>query len=88
MHLTRHAEHRSIKRNIPMHVMDAIYEFGSPRPSRGLLSLTLDRKAIDLAAEDKGRRRHELCRYSGTYLIVDNEEQIVTVARRTRRFRH
>lgn len=89
MTLTGHAKFRSRQRSIPYHILSMIYEFGSPRPSRGLTSLTLDRTAIEIAkAELPEKQATALERYSGCYLIVGEADQIVTVARRARRFRH
>ncbi|SET26190.1 hypothetical protein [Oceanicella actignis] len=87
MQLTRHAEYRARKRCLPLDVVATIYEFGTPRHSRGAASLTLDRQAIDLAADGDRTRRDRLGRYCGAYVIVGDGDQIITAARRTRRFR-
>lgn len=87
MHLTRHAERRRIERSLPSRILRVIYDYGSPRPSRGAVSLTLDARAIDLAAEDNRRRRIDLQRFRGAFIIVGEGERIATAARRTRRFR-
>lgn len=86
MRLTHHADHRRRQRCLPLHVLSAIYDFGTLRHSRGAHSLTLDEHSITLAAEDNRRRRTELERYRGAYVIV-KDGRITTVARRTRRFR-
>lgn len=87
MHLTRHADRRSISRRLPPHILATIYEFGSVAHTRGALSITLDNYSISMAAEDNRRQRSELERYRGAYIIVGNGERIITTARRTRRFR-
>lgn len=56
--------------------------------SRGLTSVTLDRLALDLAKRECPKPLYsDLTRYSGTYLILGDDDRIVTVARRKRRFR-
>lgn len=83
MFLTRHAEARQRQRSIPSYVIAAAYAFGSDHAVRGsLTAYTLDREAIELA------RGHypeslwkELPKYLGVYLIIGDEEKIVTVAR-------
>ena len=87
MHLSNHANHRHIQRNLPLHVISTIYAYGSPRHSKGAVSLTLDGRAIALAAEDNHRLSNDLTRYRGTYVVVGDGDRIVTVARRDRRFR-
>lgn len=87
MRLTHHADRRRTQRSLPMDVLSSIYAFGSEVHSKGLISLTLDRRSISLATEDDRRHRAELERYLGTYIIVGDGESIVTAARRRRRFR-
>lgn len=86
MRLTQHADHRRIQRRLPVSVLETIYEFGLPAPAKGAVSLTLDEETIQLAAEDNRRRRIELERYRGVYVIV-KENRIITAARRARRHR-
>jgi hypothetical protein len=88
MHLSQHATHRAIQRSIPVSVIEAIFDFGTDYPSRGLIGLRLDRQALDLAADvltatEVGRLR----RYAGAYLIAAGD-RVVTVARATRRHIH
>lgn len=87
MRLTRHADHRRIQRCLPTRVLETICEYGSPVPSKGAVSLVLDNETLKLAAEDDRRRRIELERYRGAYVIVGVDGRIITAARRTRRFR-
>ena len=87
MLLSHHADRRRITRRLPRHILSTIYAYGSPAHSRGAVSLTLDQTSIALAAEDDRRRRTELERYRGAYLIVGEDGRVVTAARRTRRFR-
>jgi len=87
MRLTQHADHRRIQRRLPTNILETIFEFGTPVPSEGAVSLVLDDETIELAAEDDRHRRIELERYRGAYLIVGDHGRIITAARRTRRFR-
>lgn len=87
MRITQHARSRSIQRRIPERIVSVIHAFGSERHSRGGVSLTLDTQSIALAADGCPRRRNELARYNGAYLIVSGDDCVVTVARRMRRFR-
>ena len=87
MHLTHHAELRRNRRRIPIEVMSTIYDFGTPIHSNGAISLMLDAQSIEFAADGDRRKRATLERYSGAYIIVGDGENIVTVARRRRRFR-
>ena len=87
MRLTHHADRRRAQRTLPLDVLSTICAYGSPRHSKGAVSLTLDGRAIALAAEDDRRLSTDLERYRGTYVIVGDGDRIVTAARRTRRFR-
>lgn len=87
-HWTNHAVARSIERNLPEHILSTIWAYGSPRPSRGALSLTLDTRSIELAAEDDRARLIDLERYRGAYVIVGDDDRLITAARRTRRCRN
>ena len=88
MRLTHHAVVRSTERSLPEHILSTIWAYGSPRPSQGALSLTLDARLIELAAEDDRARRIDLARYRGAYVIVGDGDRLITAARRTRRFRN
>lgn len=83
MFLTRHAEARQRQRSIPSYVIAATYAFGSDHAVRGsLTAYTLDREAIELARGNYPESIWKmLCRYLGVYLIIGDEEKIVTVAR-------
>ncbi|RME66742.1 MAG: hypothetical protein D6781_14595 [Verrucomicrobia bacterium] len=87
MQLTRHAEQRLAQRCLPKDVVATIFEYGSERHSKGALSLTLDREAIELAADGDRALLQRLARYRGVYLIVGDRERVITAARRSRRFR-
>ena len=88
MQLTEHTRTRGTERNLPGHILSTIWAYGSPRPSRGAVSLTLDARSIELAAEDDRARRIQLERYRGAYVIVGDGDRLITAARRTRRFRN
>lgn len=83
MVLTKHAHARKCQRSLPSYVLTAAYEFGSCRSVRGHgRSYTLDRKSVDLANEVYPRRiAAMLTRYLGVYVVVGENEKIVTAAR-------
>jgi hypothetical protein len=87
MQITRHAEQRSIQRNIPREVMEAVYAYGSARHVRGAESLTYDRNSHELACDGDSRLNHRYKSYIGVFVIVGEDSKIVTVARSNRRFR-
>lgn len=87
MKTTHHADRRATQRGIPERIISAIHSYGTPRHSRGAVSLTLDNEAVALAADGCPRRRNELSRFRGAYLIVSGDDRLITVARRLRRFR-
>ena len=88
MNLTAHASARMQQRAFPRHVVEAIVQYGAGRIVRGAESLMLDKRALRMAAEVDNRLAIELERYCGAYVIVGDEGQIVTVARRKRRLKH
>ncbi|PPB80353.1 hypothetical protein LV82_02228 [Albidovulum inexpectatum] len=88
MQLSRHAKKRLSQRCLPKNVLRTIFEYGSERHSKGAISLTLDREAIELAADGDRRVVQKLEPFCGAFLIVSDGEKVITAARRTRRFRH
>jgi CRISPR/Cas system-associated endonuclease Cas1 len=88
MHMTRHAEQRRAQRNIPMEVVEAIYAFGRARSARGAMSFILDHNSIVHASDGDRGVANRLTRYVNTYLIVGENERIVTAARAKRRLRN
>lgn len=84
MFLSQHATRRAIQRSIPAAVIEAIFNFGTDYPARGLIGLRLDRYALDLAADVlTATEVNRLRRYTGVYLIAAGD-RVVTVARATR----
>lgn len=88
MNLTDHASARMQQRAFPRHVVEAIVQYGAGQIVRGAESIMLDRRALRMAAEVDNRLAIELERYRGSYVIVGDSGQIVTVARRKRRLKH
>ncbi|MEN3145200.1 hypothetical protein ABDF71_24740 [Ochrobactrum sp. WV_118_8] len=88
MNLTAHASARMQQRAFPRHVVEAIVQYGAGQIVRGAESIMLDRRALRMAAEVDNRLAIELERYRGSYVIVGDSGQIVTVARRKRRLKH
>lgn len=84
--LTDHAQSRAIGRNIPMDVVQNAYAYGTPVCKRGAVSYQLDRKSMDLIRDDLGRDAvKRFGRYRGIYVVVGDGDQVVTVARQSRR---
>ncbi len=88
MNLTDHASARMQQRAFPRHVVEAIMQYGAGHIVQGAESIMLDRLALRMAAEVDNRLAIELERYCGAYVIVGDEGQVVTVARRKRRLKH
>lgn len=87
MRLTCHADRRCTERRIPREIVQLIHGYGTPYRSRGAEGLKFDLHAIDLVADGNQRLRADLRRYRGAYLIVGDDDSIITVARETRRHR-
>ncbi|MGV3576321.1 MAG: hypothetical protein ACO1O4_14435 [Devosia sp.] len=83
MVLSKHAHARKCQRSLPSYVLSAAYEFGTCRPVRGAVrAYTLDRTAVQLASEVYSRRiASTLTRYLGVYVLVGENEKVVTAAR-------
>jgi len=88
MILTTHANERMQQRGFPRHVVEAIIHFGAGKLVRGAESIMLDKRALRLIADKDTRLAIELERYRGAYVVVGNEGQVVTVARRKHRLKH
>lgn len=89
MQLTRHATIRSAQRSVPLEIVEAIYWYGHEgKAPGGATRLTLDLAAIHLAAEDRPHLRGKLERYRNAYLVLGDDQRVVTVARRTRHLCH
>jgi hypothetical protein len=69
-------------------MLEWINDYGTPRYSRGAVSLVLDKTSIELAADGDPNRRAMLERHRGTYAIVGDGDRISTVAKQHRRHRH
>ncbi len=87
MDITRHARSRAKQRNVPADIIAAVFAYGTPRKAPGrAVRLIFDAHSIILAADGSGRRRSELERYSGVYLVLGADDRIITIARRYRRW--
>ncbi|WP_089173379.1 hypothetical protein [Bosea sp. AS-1] len=87
MDITRHAQLRGIQRSIPAEIVATIFAYGTQHKAPGrAIRLMFDRASIALAADGSDRRRSELERYNGVYLVVGEHGRVVTAARRYRRW--
>lgn len=87
MHLSLHASRRRQHRGIPIDVLKILQDFGSETHSAEAVTCVLDQQAIILASEDDRHLRARLEKYKGCYAVVGDDDRVVTVARRLRRFR-
>lgn len=88
MQLTAHARDRAAQRSIPTPVIEAIYAFGTDYASAGAIGLRLDRRALELAADELATEElARLRRFIGVYLISQGD-RVITVARANRRRIH
>lgn len=88
MELTAHAQQRASQRAVPLPVVHAIYSYGVAYASRGATGLRLDRRSLDLAADELAPREVErLRRFTGAFVIT-NGARVITVARASRRRPH
>lgn len=89
MQFTLHATVRSAQRSVPLEIVEAIYWYGHEEQAPGKTTrLSLDPDAIHLAAEDFPHLRGKLERYRSAYLVLGDDQRIITVARRSRRLFH
>lgn len=88
MKMSSHAGLRSAQRGMPLEIISTICAFGAERRSSGATSITLDAESILLASDGDASRMRDLTRFRGAYVVLSDEGVIITVARRTRRFRH
>lgn len=86
--VSHHARARAQQRGIPADVMGHLYQFGETRISRGAQSMFMTRKALaDAALVLSKQDVQRLQRYQNAYLIVGDEQRIVTAARSNRKRR-
>lgn len=77
----------SPRRSVPLEIVEAIYWYGHEERAPGQAArVTLDPEAIRLASEDMPSLRGKLECYRDTDLVLSNDQQIITVARRNTRF--
>lgn len=88
MRMSRHAGLRTTQRGLPLDIISTICAFGVERRSSGATSITLDAELIQLASDGDASRMRDLARFRGAYVVLSDDGTIITVARRTRRFRH
>jgi hypothetical protein len=77
---------RAEQRNVPEAIVATVFAYRTPRRAPGrAVRLIFDKDSIALATDGSDRRRSELERYSGVYLVLGEDKRIVTIARRYRR---
>jgi hypothetical protein len=86
--LSRHARVRQQERVVPRLVIDLLLEFGKVERSHSADRYFLDRKSRKELVKKLGGRAYEALRpLLNTYVVVSDGGEIVTVARRLKRFR-
>jgi hypothetical protein len=84
--LSHHARTRAQQRGIPAEVLGHLYLFGEMRNSKGAQTMFLTRKSLaDAAAVLSKQEVQRLHRFQNAFLIVGEEQRIVTAARVNRK---
>lgn len=84
--LTKHASVRAQQRGIPLDVLGNLYRYGETKNSKGATSVFLTREALDDAAAELSRQDvQKLRRHRNSYLILGDNERVVTAARSLRK---
>ncbi|HBT70381.1 MAG TPA: hypothetical protein DEB63_21785 [Agrobacterium sp.] len=84
--LTHHARTRAQQRGIPSEIVGHLYFFGESRNSKGAQTMFLTRQSLaDAAAVLSKQEVQRLQRFQNAYLIVGDEQRIVTAARANRK---
>ncbi len=80
--VTHHARTRAQQRGIPASVVGHLYRFGEMRNANGAQTMFLTRECLaDAAAVLSKQDVQRLHRFQNTYLIVGDEQRIITAAR-------
>lgn len=86
--LTRHAEIRCQQRGIRPEVVDTLLAYGRRERRHGADVCFMDRDAHRRAERDLGRKTYaRLSDRLRTYLVVGDDEQVITAAPRLRRIK-
>jgi hypothetical protein len=86
---TKHATTRAVQRNVPPLVVELLLSYGLVARSSGAERIALDKRGRKRLARDIGSAAYEALRpLLDTYVILSDDGPVITVARRTKRFRH
>ena len=84
--LTQHAQIRCKQRGIRSEVVDVILDYGRRKRRHGAEICYLDQAARQRAWSDMGRKAYaRIADRLHTYLVLSDDGQVVTVAKRFRR---
>lgn len=87
MRLSRHAQTRSQQRALRPEILAVIHAFGTEAPAKGgCCRLLLDRRAIALASDGIAKRHAELEQFCGAYVVIGENDTLVTAGRQKSRF--
>ncbi|MBZ9774020.1 DUF4258 domain-containing protein [Mesorhizobium sp. CO1-1-8] len=84
---TRHAEARCQQRGIRPEVVDAILAYGRRCRRHGADVYFMDSRSRARAQDDLGRQYAQLADRLNTYLVMSDDGQMVTVAKRLGRLK-
>ena len=84
---SRHAEIRCQQRGIKSEVVEAILAYGRRKRRQGADVYFMDGRARARAVAELGRRYAKLSDRLGTYLVVADDGQIITAAKRLKRLK-
>ncbi|MDW9386668.1 hypothetical protein GOA99_18620 [Sinorhizobium meliloti] len=85
--MTQHAIAQAQQRGIPKAIIGNLYRFGETRNSNGATSIFLIRKALRSAENELPAQEFQtLTKYRNSFLIVGDEQQIITAARSLKKF--
>ena len=85
---TRHAEIRAQQRGIPKNVAESVYQYGVRQHHKGGHVYTLNKKSLCRLENTLSKRQfQEAAKYSGCYIVVSRDYEIITVGYRKMRFK-
>lgn len=88
MGLSEHAVMRCQQRGISSEVVDVLLEFGQRRPRKGASVCFMDRASREEARRVLGQRKFaHISDRLNSYLIVSDDETVITAAKRTTRLK-
>jgi hypothetical protein len=89
LRFTKHAAARATQRSVPPLVIELLLDYGAAERSLGAERIALNKRGRKRLARDIGSAAYEALRpLLDTYVVLSDDGPVVTVAKRTKRFRH